>query len=141
MRIAILNGPNLNMLGKREPEIYGHQSFEEYFEQLKTQFPHCNLVHFQSNHEGALIDAVQQEGFRSQGLIINGGGLSHTSISLADAIGLVPVSCVEVHISNIYARESFRHHSMLSPVCKGSIVGLGMRGYEMAIRFLIQHIG
>lgn len=139
MRITIINGPNLNLLGKRQPEIYGHQSFESYFERLSQNFPHTELVYFQSNHEGEIIDFIQKEGFISQGIIINAGGLSHTSISIADAISSIPIPVIEVHISNISAREPFRHSSMLSPVCRGSIVGLGLPGYALAIRYLTEN--
>lgn len=139
MRITIINGPNLNLLGKRQPDIYGNQSFEDYFEQLIQQFPETELKYFQTNQEGEVIDLVQKEGFASQGIVINAGGLSHTSISIADAISSIPIPVIEVHISNIYAREPFRHTSMLSPVCQGCIVGLGLPGYALAIRFLSEN--
>ncbi|HRH34591.1 MAG TPA: type II 3-dehydroquinate dehydratase [Catalimonadaceae bacterium] len=138
MRIAILNGPNLNMLGQREPEIYGSVSFEEFLDDLSVGFPEVELVYFQSNHEGDLIDTIQAEGFLSDGIIINAGGFSHSSVSIADALSLIPAPAVEVHISNIYAREPFRHKSLLAPVCKGSIVGLGLAGYQFAIQYLLQ---
>jgi 3-dehydroquinate dehydratase-2 len=136
MTIHIINGPNLNLLGKREPEIYGHETFEMYFEGLQRRFPDVTLHYFQSNHEGALIDYLHQYGFSDAHFMINAGAYTHTSIALADAIAAIPATVVEVHISNIYAREAFRHHSHLSRVCKGSIVGLGLDGYRLAVEFL-----
>jgi len=135
-KILILNGPNLNLLGKREPGVYGNQSFEEYFETLKGIFPETELHYFQSNHEGALIDKIHEAGFSFDGIIINAGGYTHTSIALADALSAVTTPAVEVHISNIHARESFRHHSYLTSRCKGIIAGLGLKGYELAVRYL-----
>ena len=134
-KILILNGPNLNLLGKREPGVYGNQSFEDYFETLKSDFPQVDLHYFQSNHEGALIDKIHETGFTFDGFIINAGGLTHTSIALADALSAVTTPTVEVHISNIHARESFRHHSYLTARCKGMICGLGLKGYELALRY------
>lgn len=134
-KILILNGPNLNLLGKREPGVYGNQSFEDYFETLKGLFPDIELHYFQSNHEGALIDKIHEAGFTFDGIVINAGGYTHTSIALADALSAVTTPAVEVHISNIHARESFRHHSYLTSRCKGMICGLGLRGYELAVRF------
>jgi len=136
-KILILNGPNLNLLGKREPGVYGNQSFEDYFQTLKSTFPDTELHYFQSNHEGALIDKIHEAGFSFDGIIINAGGYTHTSIALADALSAVTTSAVEVHISNIHARESFRHHSYLTSRCKGMICGLGLKGYELAVRFFI----
>ena len=136
-KILILNGPNLNLLGKREPGVYGNQSFEDYFEELKNLFPDIELHYFQSNHEGAMIDKIHETGFSFDGIIINAGGYTHTSIALADALSAVTTPAVEVHISNIHARESFRHHSYLTSRCKGMICGLGLKGYEMAIRYFI----
>ncbi|MGG7661294.1 type II 3-dehydroquinate dehydratase [Dyadobacter sp. BHUBP1] len=134
-KILILNGPNLNLLGKREPGVYGNQSFEDYFETLKAVFSDVELHYFQSNHEGALIDKIHEVGFSFDGIVINAGGYTHTSIALADALSSVPTPAVEVHISNIHARESFRHHSYLTSRCKGIIAGLGLRGYELAVRY------
>ena len=134
-KILILNGPNLNLLGKREPGVYGTQSFEDYFETLKGAFPDVELHYFQSNHEGALIDKIHEVGFSFDGIIINAGGYTHTSVALADALSAVTTPAVEVHISNIHARESFRHHSYLTSRCKGMICGLGLKGYELAIRY------
>lgn len=136
-KILILNGPNLNLLGKREPGVYGNQSFDDYFETLKNLFPETVLVYFQSNHEGALIDKIHEVGFSYDGIIINAGGYTHTSVALADALSSVTTPAVEVHISNIHARESFRHHSYLTPRCKGMICGLGLKGYEMAVRYFV----
>lgn len=138
MQLLIINGPNLNLLGKREPEIYGSQSFEEYFELLKGKFPEVKLSYFQSNFEGALIDKIHEVGFSYDGIIINAGGLTHTSVSLADALGGVTTPAVEVHISNIHAREEFRKHSFLTPKCKGMICGLGLKGYELAVQWFLK---
>ena len=133
--IHIINGPNLNLLGRREPEIYGSLTFEAYFETLRARFPDVQLHYFQSNHEGALIDYIHTHGFTADGFIFNAGGYTHTSVALADAVSAVPAPFVEVHISNIYAREAFRHHSYLSPVCKGAIAGLGLDGYRLAVEW------
>jgi 3-dehydroquinate dehydratase II len=137
-QILILNGPNLNLLGKREPEIYGHQTFDQYFEVLKDKFiKQVELVYFQSNHEGHLIDKIHEVGFSYDGIILNAGGFTHTSIALADAVSAVASPVIEVHISNVYAREEFRHHSYISSRCKGSIIGFGLRGYDLAIQTLL----
>jgi len=134
-QILIVNGPNLNLLGKREPEIYGHQTFEQYFEILRDKFEsHVDLHYFQSNHEGALIDKIHEVGFTFDGIVLNAGGLTHTSIALADAIAAVKTPTVEVHISNVHAREEYRHHSFLSKNCIGIIIGFGLRGYDFAIQ-------
>jgi 3-dehydroquinate dehydratase-2 len=136
-QILIINGPNLNLLGKREPSVYGSQSFEDYFETLAEAVPEAELHYFQSNHEGALIDKIHEVGFTFEGIVINAGGYTHTSVALADAISAVSSPVVEVHISNIHARESFRHHSYLTSRCKGMICGLGLKGYELAVRYLL----
>lgn len=136
MKFLIINGPNLNLLGVREPDIYGRKSFEEYFEQLQRDFPALTLHYFQSNHEGELISKIQDAGFTYGGIVLNAGAFSHTSIALADAIAAVEAPVVEVHISNIAARESFRQHSYLSAQCVGSIIGLGLEGYALAIHWL-----
>lgn len=133
MRIIIINGPNLNLLGKREPSIYGNQTFEDYFNSLKNQFKNIELSYYQSNIEGKLIDKIQEVGFEFDGIIINAGAYTHTSIAIADAIASITTPVVEVHISNTFARESFRHKSFLSKVCKGIIVGFGMNSYKMAL--------
>jgi 3-dehydroquinate dehydratase II len=137
-KILILNGPNLNLLGKREPGVYGSRTFEGYFESLVALFPELELQYFQSNHEGALIDKIHEVGFEFDGLVINAGAYTHTSLALADALSAVPLPAVEVHISNIHAREAFRHHSYLSSRCKGMICGLGLMGYELAVRYLTE---
>lgn len=137
-QILIINGPNLNLLGKREPTVYGSQSFEDYFEKLTEVFPEVTLHYYQSNHEGDLIDKIHEVGFTFEGIAINAGGYTHTSVALADAISAVTTPVVEVHISNIHARESFRHHSYLTSRCKGMICGLGFKGYELAVRFLVE---
>ena len=135
MKLIIINGPNLNLLGIREKEIYGETSFEEYFKSLKNKFHDINLEYFQSNHEGELIEKIQEIGFSYDGMIINGGGFTHTSIALRDAIASVSTPAIEVHISNILSREDFRKKSYLSDVCEGIISGLGLMGYEYAINY------
>lgn len=138
MRILILNGPNLNLLGKREPDIYGSTSFETYFEQLQNTFREkCQLTYFQSNCEGTLIDKIHETGFTFDGIVFNAGAYTHTSLALHDAIKAIQAPVIEVHISNIHTREEFRHHSFIAPACKGSIVGLGLKGYELAIEYLL----
>lgn len=137
MKIAIINGPNLNLLGKREPEVYGSQSFEEYFKTLKSKFPTVDFHYYQTNVEGELINELQRVGFEYDGIILNPGGYTHTSVALGDCIAAIKAPVIEVHISNIHAREDFRKISHVSAKAKGSIVGLGMKGYELAISFLI----
>jgi 3-dehydroquinate dehydratase-2 len=137
MKIIIINGPNLNLLGTREPEIYGGQRFEDYFSELQEIFPDISLDYFQSNAEGTLIDKLQEVGFSFDGVILNAGGYTHTSIAMADAIAAIKTPVVEVHISNIYARESFRHHSYLSANCAGCIIGMGIAGYELAVQYFL----
>lgn len=132
-RILIINGPNLNLLGKREPGVYGNQSFEEYFELLKTSFGGAQLEYFQSNHEGELIDKIHEVGFSYDGIVLNAGAYTHTSVAIADAIRAVKTDVVEVHISNVHKRETFRHHSFLSEACKGCIVGFGLDSYRLAL--------
>ncbi len=139
MKILLLNGPNLNLLGKREQDIYGNQSFETYFEQLKAKYPQVGLHYFQSNHEGTLLDKIHEVGFSFDGIILNAGAYTHTSVALADAVKAITAPVVEVHISNVFARETFRHHSYLSPVCKGILSGFGMKGYELALLFLLEN--
>ncbi|MFN3852637.1 MAG: type II 3-dehydroquinate dehydratase [Spirosomataceae bacterium] len=136
-KIIIINGPNLNLLGKREPTIYGNQTFEQYFDELKTVFGEVDLYYFQSNHEGAIIDKIHEIGFEFDGIVINAGAYTHTSIAIADALSAIKTPAVEVHISNIHAREAFRHHSYLTSRCKGMICGLGLKGYELAIRYFL----
>ena len=136
-RILIINGPNLNLLGKREPGVYGNQSFDEYFEVLKKKYPEAGLEYFQSNHEGALIDKIHETGFSYDGIVLNAGAYTHTSVAIADAIRAVTTPVVEVHISNIHKREAFRHHSFLSEACKGCIVGFGLDSYRLAIQSFV----
>ena len=137
--ILIINGPNLNLLGRREPDIYGSRSFVDYLKTIEALFPDVQLRYFQSNHEGELLDKIHELGFEVDGIVINAGALTHTSIALADALLAVTAPAVEVHISNVHAREPFRHHSYLSANCKGVIVGLGLTGYELAVRYLLTH--
>lgn len=136
MKVIIINGPNLNLIGKREPEIYGNQTFENFFNELKQNNSDLNLEYFQSNIEGELINKIQEVGFIYDGIIINAGGYTHTSVAIGDAIAAIKTPCVEVHISNIFSREAFRHHSYLSKHCKGMITGLGLEGYDLAIQYL-----
>jgi len=138
MKIAIINGPNLNLLGKREPEVYGNLSFEAYFEQLQSKFPAIQLVYFQSNIEGELIDALQLHGFDADGIILNPGGYTHTSVAIGDAIAAISSKVIEVHISNIHAREDFRKLSHVSAKAVGTIAGLGLSGYALAIDWFVQ---
>ena len=135
--ILIINGPNLNLLGKREPGVYGNQSFEDYFQVLKNKYPQATLEYFQSNHEGALIDKIHETGFSYDGIVLNAGAYTHTSVAIADAIRAVTTPVVEVHISNIHKREAFRHHSFLSEACKGCIVGFGLDSYRLAIESIL----
>ncbi len=128
----------MNLLGKREPEIYGSESFETYFEMLKAKFGRIELYYFQSNHEGEIIDKIHEIGFSFDGIIINAGGLTHTSVSLSDALGGVKTPAIEVHISNIHAREEYRKHSYMTAKCKGMICGLGLKGYELAVDWFIK---
>lgn len=137
MRILILNGPNLNLLGKREPEIYGSQTFEDYFDELKQRFSDHTLEYFQSNHEGDLIDKLHEVGFTHSGVVFNPGAYTHTSIALRDAISGIETLVFEVHISNLAEREDFRKRSYVKDVCVGSINGMGLEGYAVAIEELI----
>ncbi|GMV78742.1 MAG: 3-dehydroquinate dehydratase [Chitinophagaceae bacterium] len=139
MKIAIINGPNLNLLGNRETNVYGTQSFEQYFENIEKQFPHIDFDYFQSNIEGELINQLQQIGFEYNGIVFNPGGYTHTSVALGDCIAAITTPVVEVHISNIFAREDFRKISYISAKCKGTITGLGLKGYELAIKWLIEN--
>jgi 3-dehydroquinate dehydratase-2 len=136
MKIQIINGPNLNLLGKREPETYGHQSFEDYFVQLKSRFPSVELHYYQSNVEGELINKLHDVGFSFDGIILNAGAYTHTSVAIHDAIAAIKTPVVEVHISNVYAREEFRHKSLITSKCVGLITGFGMEGYAMGIQFI-----
>ncbi len=136
-KIAIINGPNLNLTGRREPEVYGTTTMEEVIDDLRKVFPDVEISHYQSNVEGELIDRIHQVGFTSDGLIVNLGGYSHTSVALRDALLAVPAPKVEVHISNIFAREDYRHKSLITSACRGMVCGLGLQGYELAIRALL----
>ncbi|GAB4493572.1 MAG: type II 3-dehydroquinate dehydratase [Saprospiraceae bacterium] len=140
MKILIINGPNLNLLGKREPDIYGSRSFEDFFEELKKDFPQAELEYFQSNHEGALLDKLHEAGFAADGIVLNAGALTHTSIALADAVAAIQTPVIEVHISNVHRREAFRHHSYLSSKCVGSIAGLGLEGYRLAVTYFLKGV-
>ena len=137
MNVMIINGPNLNMLGKREPTIYGSQSFDEFLDLLKEQYSDINISYFQSNVEGELINTIQETGFISDGIILNAGAYTHTSIAIADAIRSINCPVIEVHISNVHRREEYRHHSYLSPACQGVILGFGMDSYRLALEALI----
>ncbi len=139
MKILIINGPNLNLLGTREPEIYGNQSFESFFEDLKAELPSAELEYFQSNHEGALLDKLHEAGKSADGIVLNAGALTHTSIALADAVAAISTPVIEVHISNVHRREPFRHHSYLSAHCVGSIGGLGLEGYRLAVMWFLSN--
>lgn len=134
MKLAIINGPNLNLIGKREVDIYGATHFESYFNTLKTKFEGIEFIYYQSNLEGELINKIQEIGYNYDGIILNAGAYTHTSIAIADTIAAITTPVVEVHISNIFAREDYRHVSYLGAKCKGSISGFGLKGYEMAIR-------
>ncbi len=136
-RIGIINGPNLNLLGKREPGIYGNKSFEEFLDQLKSAFPEVELRYYQSNIEGELINKLHEWGFVYDGIILNAGGFTHTSVALGDAVASIDTPVVEVHLSNILAREEFRHIDHIARACKGSIMGFGMESYRLALMALL----
>ena len=138
MKIAIINGPNLNLLGNREPEVYGHQSFEDYFKRLQEKYPAIEFNYFQSNIEGEIINELQRVGDIYHGIILNPGGYTHTSVAIGDTIATVSAKVVEVHISNIFGREEFRKLSYVSAKAKGVISGLGLRGYELALQYFIE---
>ena len=137
LQIAIINGPNLNLLGKREPEVYGAQSFEQYLDELVAKYPSVNVTYFQSNIEGELINALQKEGFVADGIILNPGGYTHTSVAIGDAVAAIKCPVIEVHISNVHAREEFRKISHVSAKAKGTICGLGLKGYELALQYFL----
>ncbi|HYC85362.1 MAG TPA: type II 3-dehydroquinate dehydratase [Chryseosolibacter sp.] len=136
MKIQIINGPNLNLLGKREPSIYGNKSFEDFFHDLKSRFPGVELHYYQSNVEGELVNKLHEAGFAFAGIVLNAGAYTHTSVALHDAIGAIKTPVVEVHISNVYGREEFRHKSLITSKCVGLLTGFGMEGYAMAIEYL-----
>ena len=137
MKILILNGPNLNLQGRRDPAVYGTQTFEKLFDELRSRYPQVEFDYVQSNHEGVLIDTIQQADGRFDGVVLNAGGYTHTSVALRDAVAAVAVPVVEVHISSILARESFRHTSLLAPVAMGSIMGFGLDSYRLGVEALI----
>lgn len=134
MKVIIINGPNLNLLGKREPEIYGNQDFETYFKTLHIKYPNITLSYYQSNIEGEIINKLQETGFNYDGIVLNAGAYTHTSIGIADCIKSINTPVIEVHISNTFSRESFRHQSYISPNAKGVIIGFGLKSYELALQ-------
>ncbi len=137
MKIIIINGPNLNLLGKREPEIYGNQTFEDYFSILKTKYPNLDMDYFQSNIEGELISKIQEVGFSYDGIILNAAAYTHTSIGIGDAVKAISTPVIEVHISNTFSRETFRHQSYISPNANGVIIGFGLKSYDLALQSFI----
>ena len=137
-KIIIINGPNLNLLGKREPETYGDKSFDSCLEELLAEFIDVELTSFQSNVEGEIIDKIQETGFSLDGIVLNAGGYTHTSVAIADAIAAIKTPVIEVHISNVYAREEYRHQSLMAKNCKGVIAGFGLYSYKMAIRSFLK---
>ena len=139
MKIIIINGPNLNLLGTREQNVYGKENFENYFKKLQEAFPKLELSYFQSNVEGELINKLHEVGFSYDGIVFNGGGYTHTSVAISDAIAAIHAPVAEVHISNIHARESFRHISLITKECVGLITGFGLSGYDLAITYLKDH--
>ena len=140
MNILIINGPKLNLLGKREKSVYGESSFEDYLELLRKHYPDHIIHYFQSNIEGELIDQIHKYGFDIDGIILNAGAYTHTSIALSDAIRAIPAPVVEVHISNIHNRESYRHVSMIAAACKGSVIGFGLDSYRLAVEALVNKL-
>lgn len=138
MKIAIINGPNLNLLGKRETDVYGNKPFEQYLDELRKQFPSVTFYYYQSNVEGELVDHIQKAGFEYDGIVLNPAAYTHTSVAIGDAIAAIKVPVVEVHISNVHAREDFRKLSHVSGKSAGSIFGLGLKGYELAVRWLVE---
>ncbi|MEI8112843.1 MAG: type II 3-dehydroquinate dehydratase [Bacteroidia bacterium] len=139
MKILLINGPNLNLLGVREKSIYGNTSFENYFQTLRNRYPEIEMEYFQSNIEGELINKIHENGFNCEGIILNAGGYTHTSVAIRDAVSGIKSPVVEVHISNILTRESFRHESIIGPVCLGSIMGFGLDSYRLGIESIIEH--
>ncbi len=137
MDLLLLNGPNLNLLGRREPSLYGTRSFDDFFPELQAAFPDLHLAHFQSNHEGALIDKLHEVGFSHHGIVLNAGGYTHTSVALADAVAAIAAPVVEVHLTNLAAREDFRQRSLLGRHCVGSIGGFGLESYRLAVQWFV----
>lgn len=138
MKLIIINGPNLNLLGIREKEVYGNKTFDDYFEELKEKYPQVELEYYQNNVEGELINEIQEKGFLYDGIILNAGGYTHTSVAIADAVKAIKAPVVEVHISNIFAREDYRHVSYLGKNCAGSISGFGLKSYDLAIEYFLK---
>lgn len=138
MKILIINGPNLNLLGKREPDIYGHASFDDYLQQLRQRYPEVEVHYYQSNVEGLLIDEMQRVGFHFDGIVLNAGAYTHTSVALHDCIRAITCPVIEVHISNVHQREAFRHTSLISAACKGVICGFGLDSYRLAVEALLE---
>lgn len=138
MKIAIINGPNLNLLGKREPSVYGHESFDTFLDTLRANYPSVTIHYYQSNVEGELINEIQRVGFDVDGIILNPGGYTHTSVAIGDAVAAISTPVIEVHISNVHAREEFRRHSFVSPKAAGTIAGLGLQGYELALEWFLR---
>lgn len=139
MKILLINGPNLNLLGVREKSIYGNTSFETYFQTLRNRFPDIEMEYFQSNIEGELINKIHENGFNCEGIILNAGGYTHTSVAIRDAVSGIKTPVIEVHISNILTRENFRHESIIGPACLGSIMGFGLDSYRLGIESIIEH--
>jgi len=137
MKILILNGPNLNLLGRREPDVYGARSFEDYLKELRAQYPDVQIDYYQSNHEGALIDKLHEVGFTVDGIVLNAGAYTHTSVALHDAIRAISAPVIEVHISNVHQREPFRHTSLISAACRGVICGFGLDSYRLAMEGIL----
>jgi 3-dehydroquinate dehydratase-2 len=140
-KLTIINGPNLNLLGKREPGIYGSSDFESFLANLRSKYPDITILYYQSNVEGELINAIQEHGFSADGIILNPGGYTHTSVAIGDAIAAIKTAVIEVHISNVHAREEFRKLSHVSAKARGTICGLGLDGYDLAIQFFLNHKG
>jgi 3-dehydroquinate dehydratase-2 len=138
-KILILNGPNLNLLGKREPDVYGKVTFEEFYQDLVIRHHDVDLAYYQSNVEGELINKLHEVGFEYDGIIFNAGGYTHTSVAIADAIAAIKTPVIEVHISNVHAREEYRHQSLMAKNCVGVITGLGIQGYELALEYFLKH--
>lgn len=138
MKIAILNGPNLNLLGKREPGIYGNNSFEEFLSMVQEKYKNIDFLYRQSNVEGELVNFLQEAGFSYDGILLNAGAYTHTSVAIRDAIAAIETPVIEIHISNVYAREEFRHTSLIAPKCVGSICGLGLKGYELGVQYFLK---
>ncbi|MBQ9217573.1 MAG: 3-dehydroquinate dehydratase [Muribaculaceae bacterium] len=139
-KIAIINGPNLNLVGRREPELYGHRSLDDYLRQLADDYAQVQLTLYQSNHEGDIIDELQRVGFDVDGIVLNAGGYTHTSIAIADAVAAITAPVVEVHITDITRREPWRRHSMLTAVCTATIMGQGLDGYRQAVEFIVNNL-